>query len=307
MNSGLVSIIIPTYNRAEFLREAIASVLAQTYQNFELLILDNCSPDHTPEVVASFKDPRIKYLRHQCNIGSIANWTYGVSWANGEFLAVLGDDDQYAPDFVRSKIEAFDRFKGIDAVFSSFDTCDETGKVLGAVDAQYPESMILPGRELLKCVLNHQWFIGSTLFRTKQVVHYWPMTIRGGLAGDTALKLRIAIDPVCRVAWIPDKELLVRQHSWQESRSTELGEQVVRGHIVGCYELLLLSDAEEYDDLLGAIAAWALDILGRRAWDAGRVRLARKLFFQQLRFGPFSWVTLLRLLRCYLPMLYPKK
>lgn len=299
----LVSIVIPTYNRAEFLREAIASVLAQTYRDFELLILDNCSPDHTPEVVAGFKDARIKYLRHQCNIGSTANWTYGVYWAQGGFLSILGDDDKYEPDFVSSRMAAFDRFKEIDAVFSGFDACDETGKVLSATGARYPDSMILSGRELLKGVLNHEWFIGSTLFRTRQVVRYWPMIIRGGLAGDTALKSRMAIDPACRVAWIPGKGLLVRQHSGQESRSTELGEQVVRGCLVGCYELLLLSEADEYDDLLGAIAAWGLDLLGRRAWDEGRVRLARKLFFQQLRFGPFSGVVLLRLLRCYLPIL----
>jgi glycosyltransferase involved in cell wall biosynthesis len=81
MSQPLVSVIIPTYNRAEFLREAIQSVLAQTYTNFELLILDNCSPDHTPEVVAEFDDARIKYLRHQCNIGGIANWIYGMHWA----------------------------------------------------------------------------------------------------------------------------------------------------------------------------------------------------------------------------------
>lgn len=305
MNSGLVSIIIPTYNRAEFLREAIASVLAQTYQNFELLILDNCSADHTPDVVASFKDPRIKSLRHQCNIGSAANSSYGVYWAKGEYLAILFDDDWYRSDFLHSRVNAFTKYGNVQAVFSNYEISDETGNVNSSSIAFSDHDEVISGRELVAFIVKHGWHIGATLYKRDVIIRFWEEGLRAGKASVTALNIKIAIDSQNHAAWICDKGLVYRIHSGQDS--IHGGDQVLIGHVCAFNEPLQFSECSEYSDLLSKGAAWAYDILGRRAWDDGRVRLARKLFFQQLRFGPFSGVVLLRLLRCYLPILYPKK
>jgi len=99
----LVTIAITTFNRADgFLCDAIASALAQTHQNIEVIVADNCSNDHTKELVESFQDTRIDYVRHESNIGPYRNWNFCVERARGKFFCLLHDDDLVDPDFVAS-------------------------------------------------------------------------------------------------------------------------------------------------------------------------------------------------------------
>ena len=72
----LLDVYIITYNRAKYLRESIKSVLAQTYSNFELTILDNCSTDETADIVREFNDNRLKYIKHERNLGAWGNICY---------------------------------------------------------------------------------------------------------------------------------------------------------------------------------------------------------------------------------------
>lgn len=97
----LVSIIMPAYNHGKFISKAIESVLNQTYQNFELIIIDNYSEDNTEEIVASYKDDRIKYLKFRNNGIIAASRNQGIKHAKGEFIAFLDSDDIW----YRSKIE----------------------------------------------------------------------------------------------------------------------------------------------------------------------------------------------------------
>jgi glycosyltransferase involved in cell wall biosynthesis len=92
-NKIFFSIVIPTFNRAEYLERAIACILIQNFKNFELIICDNDSLDNTKEVVSSFKDKRIKYFRNKTNIGWIRNLKKGISIAKGEYIILHGDDD----------------------------------------------------------------------------------------------------------------------------------------------------------------------------------------------------------------------
>ena len=99
----LVTIAITTYNRADgFLRDAISSALAQTYPRIEIIVADNCSNDHTKEVVESFRDARIDYVRHESNIGPYLNYNYFVDRAGGKYFYLLHVDDLMDPDFVAS-------------------------------------------------------------------------------------------------------------------------------------------------------------------------------------------------------------
>jgi glycosyltransferase involved in cell wall biosynthesis len=97
MQSPLISVVIPTYNRAKLLERAVRSVLSQSFQQFELLIVDDNSPDNTEEVVKSFDDERIRYLRHDTNRGAAASRNSGICNARAEFIAFLDDDDDYLP------------------------------------------------------------------------------------------------------------------------------------------------------------------------------------------------------------------
>ncbi|MFM2062182.1 MAG: hypothetical protein RLZZ507_1852 [Cyanobacteriota bacterium] len=96
----LVSIIIPTYNRLEYLKQAIYSAIKQTYQNIEIIVSDNCSPENTQSLVESFADPRIKFWRHPENVGMLNNQINAFKMAKGKYVASLHDDDMWHQDFL---------------------------------------------------------------------------------------------------------------------------------------------------------------------------------------------------------------
>ncbi|MEX2534104.1 MAG: glycosyltransferase family 2 protein [Trueperaceae bacterium] len=103
----LVTIGIPTYNRADgYLRQALDSALGQTYPNCEIVVSDNCSSDDTSSLVRSKADERLRYFRHERNIGANNNFNFCLEQARGEYFLLLHDDDLIDPDFVESCIAA---------------------------------------------------------------------------------------------------------------------------------------------------------------------------------------------------------
>ena len=103
-----ISVIIPTYNRAALLPRAVGSVLAQTYADFELLIVDDCSTDDTPAVIAGFTDSRVRSLRQDTNRGRSAARNTGIGAARGEFLAFLDSDDEFTPTSLADRLAVFE-------------------------------------------------------------------------------------------------------------------------------------------------------------------------------------------------------
>src|SRR5262249_55117741 len=103
-----VSVIIPTHNRAEFLRSAITSVLKQTFQDFEIVIIDDASKDHTREVIANFNDTRIKVIYNQVNKGDAGARNIGVMNSNCEYIAFLDDDDEWLPEKLKMQTRLLD-------------------------------------------------------------------------------------------------------------------------------------------------------------------------------------------------------
>jgi glycosyltransferase involved in cell wall biosynthesis len=93
----LVTIAIPTFNRAPLLKRCIESALTQTYEHFEILVSDNASSDNTDEIVCSFDDPRLRVIRQQTNIGQLPNWNACLAAAKGDYVVVVSDDDSLEP------------------------------------------------------------------------------------------------------------------------------------------------------------------------------------------------------------------
>ena len=102
--NGLVSIIMPSWNTAKFIGETIQSVKNQTYTNWELLIVDDCSTDNTDEIVASFKDDRIRYFHNEKNSGAALTRNKALREAKGEWIAFLDSDDLWAPTKLEHQI-----------------------------------------------------------------------------------------------------------------------------------------------------------------------------------------------------------
>ena len=99
-SNPLVSILIPTYNRADYLGSAIDSGLAQTYENIEIIVHDDASTDGTPALLAQYRDPRLRIIRTEDNHGMLGGWNYIVTKAKGEYLKFLASDDLLEPSCV---------------------------------------------------------------------------------------------------------------------------------------------------------------------------------------------------------------
>ncbi len=127
-----VSVVIPTYNRAGLLRRAVKSVLDQTYQDFEIIVVDDCSTDDTQKTLADFKDERIKYVRHNKNKGPGASRNTGIRIARGRYIAFLDSDDEWLPEKLEKQVKKMSESPDkIGIIYGGHEFISEkTGKVI---------------------------------------------------------------------------------------------------------------------------------------------------------------------------------
>lgn len=129
MVDGLVSIIMPSWNTDRFIAETIQSVLDQTYQNWELLIVDDCSTDNTDKVVESFKDERIKYFHNEKNSGAALTRNRAMREAQGEWIAFLDSDDLWMPEKLEKQISFMQKNNYVFS-YTEYEKIDEESKPL---------------------------------------------------------------------------------------------------------------------------------------------------------------------------------
>ncbi len=125
----LVSIITPMYNSEKTIVQMITSVIEQTYKNWELLIADDLSTDHSVELVEEFvkKDSRIKLLRTEINTGPAESRNRSISVANGEYIAFLDSDDTWSPDKLKTQVKLLQQ-PNIFFVYSSYELMNDKGQ-----------------------------------------------------------------------------------------------------------------------------------------------------------------------------------
>ncbi|NLO69442.1 MAG: glycosyltransferase, partial [Porphyromonadaceae bacterium] len=112
--SPRVSILMPVYNNGDYVAEAIESMLGQTFGDFELIVLDDCSTDHSREVIEDFSDKRIIYHRNEKNLGLANNLNVGLDMARGELIARMDGDDISLPDRLQVQVDFLDNNPDID-------------------------------------------------------------------------------------------------------------------------------------------------------------------------------------------------
>lgn len=122
-----VSIILPTFNRAQMVTETIDSILNQTFKDFELIVIDNLSKDDTKQVIKKYPDKRIRLFQHD-NGGVVAvNRNYGIEKARGEYIAFCDDDDLWLPDKLDKQILEFEKDSLLGMACSNAMLFNETG------------------------------------------------------------------------------------------------------------------------------------------------------------------------------------
>ena len=127
-----------TFNNENYLKEAISSVLKQTYKNFELIIIDDASIDKTPQILRRIKDKRVRIFRNKKNIGLAKSLNLGLKKAKGELIARCDSDDINIPSRFEKQVRFLDKNRDYILVGSNFDIIDTNGKEIGGVTL--PES-----------------------------------------------------------------------------------------------------------------------------------------------------------------------
>lgn len=116
MSDPRVTVLLPVFNGERFIREAVESIIAQTFTDFELLVVDDGSTDRTPKILDSFRDPRIRIHRNPSNLKLIASLNLGISLARGELIARMDADDIAMPMRLERQVDFLDRHPEVDVV-----------------------------------------------------------------------------------------------------------------------------------------------------------------------------------------------
>lgn len=126
-----VTVLLPTFNAARYLAEAVAGILSQSFQDFELLVLDDGSEDDTPRVLGRFSDPRLRIVEFSRNRGHIAALNDGLELARGELIARQDADDRSAPDRLAQQVAAMDAEPEIVLLGTAYRIIDHSGRSIG--------------------------------------------------------------------------------------------------------------------------------------------------------------------------------
>lgn len=152
MTQPQITVALPVYNGEQYIAIAIKSVLTQTFSDFELLILDNCSTDHTLEIIRTFSDPRIRLIVNPENLGMIGNWNLAVSLATGKYIKILSHDDLLAPSCLAEQIDGFLKYpsQNIGIVTCKKRIINESGAVVMPGFGLFGLTRIINGRRAIK-------------------------------------------------------------------------------------------------------------------------------------------------------------
>jgi glycosyltransferase involved in cell wall biosynthesis len=158
-----VSILMLTYNRAHFIHEAIASVVNQTYQNWELFVIDDGSTDDTQVMVTAFGDSRIKYIKHEENAGLFVRRKESLDYASGKYTAILDSDDVWTePNKLTDQVNFLETYLNYVVVGTQTILIDEKGQRLGQSNFSTNNAEIRS-----KILVRNQFTHSSILMRTE--------------------------------------------------------------------------------------------------------------------------------------------
>lgn len=164
-----VSVIIPSYNHANFIAEAIQSVLDQTYQDFEIVITDDGSKDNSIEIIEQFQDDRIRLFKFNTNQGACAASNNCIRQSKGKYVAMLSSDDAWLPGKLEKQVAFLDAHPLFGAVFSRIQWVDEQSIPISEPDFYYANVFDVDNRSRFQW-LNHFFYRGNCLCHPSSLI-----------------------------------------------------------------------------------------------------------------------------------------
>ena len=299
-----VSVCIPTYNRADYLQYAIASVEQQTYSDWELIICDDGSTDNTIEIIKAKDDERIRYIRHPQNIGRSRNMRSGFDAATGDYFIKFDDDDALTPEFLTKTVAILDTHPQVDFVCSDHWVINAKGErdeaATEANSAKWGKDQlsaaIIPNL-IAETFVKQSLQVGSTLFRRSCLQQVDYMRPQADGCEDFDLLVRLALAG-CQGYFLPELLMEYRFHGGQTSLKQDIHFLSAKAFCLNSYSF---EDAE-IEQLRKQKLAQIQQVLGLRLIETGETARGRELLQQSTQIlGNSSRVTS-SLILSYLPL-----
>jgi glycosyltransferase involved in cell wall biosynthesis len=210
VKSPQVSILMLTYNRASYIGEAVRSVIEQSYQNWELFIIDDGSTDNTSEIVSQFTDSRIRYIRHEENAGLLARRQESLTLGTGTYTAVLDSDDVWSdPKKLEKQVIYLEANLDTVLVGTFITLIDESGNIQGTT------SYAVDNMKIRRSILCRNQFAHSSVVMRKNALHK-TAGYRFPLAED--LDLFLQLGHLGKMANLPEYVCSYRVHAGGETK-----------------------------------------------------------------------------------------
>lgn len=291
-----VSVVVASYNHSRYLDQCISSVLEQTFEDFELLIVDDRSPDNSVEIARAYTDPRVRVFVNEENIGTYATENAGLDLATGGFVAILNSDDYWHPSKLQKQMQGL--LKHPDASFSYTlgDVVDDSGAVIPSFDqhADWPREEL---QDPLPFLLDVNQILASSVVFRRGLTRF---KTKLRYCGDWVAALQLALQGPA--VFIDEPLSFWRQHDSNSSKllGKTIGEEIrVRTDVLGAASALLAKCDEKLGrEHLGrcALALAAHQIL------LGNKADARATLKEGMKLAGETPALKKRLLSTYLPL-----
>lgn len=299
MGDPLVSVIIPTYNRASLIGQSLKSALNQTYRNCEIIVVDDGSTDNTRQVVESFGSV-IRYI-YKDNSGPSVSRNVGIREAKGEYVAFLDSDDLWEPTKVAKQVDVFLKNPKAALVSCNYRFIDQINKVVkdpGSAFGYQPDDFFV------KDILQIRFPFGATTaFMIKRSVFDEVGFFNENLRISEDLDLLVRIGLKFTMAYVDEVLISVRLHDNHLMRETPRYQVWLDS--IRVFESHADAIKERIPDMNTYLARF-YSIAGNSALLSGNRHKALGLHWQVIRHHPFSWKGYKDCLRCFLPASYLK-
>ena len=205
-----ITIIIPTYNKADFISQTIESALNQTYSDYKILVVDDCSSDGTDLIVKKYISDKLRYIRHEKNLGPSVSYNDGILMSDSKYVTILDNDDILLPNHLELIMQEFKKDKHLDVVFSRLAVIDENNNYLNKIQEPpfadkykllnilfYIENRIpSPGIAFKKSLFNKTKMFNPNLI----LMHDYDLNIIA-ISAATIIGIPIATLPKIKLSW----------------------------------------------------------------------------------------------------------
>jgi glycosyltransferase involved in cell wall biosynthesis len=240
----LVSVVMATYNRAQLLSRSLDSILNQTYQNYEIIVVDDASPDSTQAVLDEYKSryPNIKSLRNATNSGPCVSRNAAIQIAEGKYVAIMDDDDTCVSTRLEKQVEVLENDPGVGLCFARVDFRDEFGNSLFSFPAYRPGRGFPddPSTAFLHLLLDNNKVADATIMARRDVLvkHPYPTDMR--VVIDWYLALVISGNGI-RMKYLPEIVLLIDHFTERQRLTLDKSREFM------CSRALLMNICDEFD------------------------------------------------------------